>query len=1034
MAISYNTRANCSHIFRATNGGTVFSANLATTGNFDYFLDNAKVNDAIYFGSSSTYTAVSDIDLNVGTPIAGTGIEIVWEYLASATTNWRPIHSLVDETEGFTKTGVGRVQFPAQPNMQYPTAGIGGVSNKVFVRARINALTSITEGGANTTDRVKAGNGALYIGNDYTDANPCTFQELVDWVNANRPDLDASKVGSLVRINNISSLVTATNSPLRSTNEVVFYGCGAFNPASLDANGLWFGTKVGDDGYKDSSILNMCCKSPSSKVSGTASNSTRVYGGQVNKFNNSIDGVDCTPSGPLGMPYGEWIGVRQDDSGYFVDGKDMNKCIVDGNLIIASTIRNFPRNLQIANPTASIFTSYGRSQEIKEMTYSMPTTGILRQGSNYGNNEEIKMIDCTPVLPKQTDPVKVFYRTLGSRVDIANFFKYNASSDTFTDYTTEAKDTNADDVPLDGEVGDIFYISPATATNQGSSIAFDFEITNQENDYEYKLEYWGTDVWKELPFNPQFDSTENFTKSGRVYCATDGNSGTKPITATSVNGVSGAWYRFTIIKKGTATPTFSRVRYLAQNGVMPNGITEQYSYDMTVLENNDKVSGASVRITDLGGEEITLGLTDATGSIPTQILTKKQTVFDAKASNADYNYSDVMKTPHTITIRKYGYEESISSKAVSGKSSDEYKLRTNPYISATAEEASQITDISITDNTILIDEDRTMQEVYDFTQYWATTKLHKDQPYKTTDGATFYSTYDLILDGCELSGNGKINMIVNTVTYLNGATSKVDIVAIDGTHTNITLRNIISGSRVSITDHDDNLVYNDIVADSTLSLPVIWNSDTDLRIRVAYVDGIEAYEWYETTGTLTASGLALNINQKRNTVYEMGQVDGSLVTEYSVDGSVVKIFVDDPDHRTTAQRIYNWYQYYLFTESGIREQDGTNITATDVTHFKFNNGLQMVNQDTDNPLEILGANITVDGGRATDIFDLSNGASICLNFDRVEGFAYSSGSGLSPEQANKLESIPNNPMLAPSGEILDQKIDEVQRRVIVMTE
>ena len=72
MAISYNTRANCSHIFRATNGGTVFSANLATTGNFDYFLDNAKVNDAIYFGSSGAYIAVSDIDLNVGTPITGT--------------------------------------------------------------------------------------------------------------------------------------------------------------------------------------------------------------------------------------------------------------------------------------------------------------------------------------------------------------------------------------------------------------------------------------------------------------------------------------------------------------------------------------------------------------------------------------------------------------------------------------------------------------------------------------------------------------------------------------------------------------------------------------------------------------------------------------------------------------------------------------------------------------------------------------------------------------------------------------------------
>ena len=53
MAITYNaagTRIDLTHLFRATSGGTVFSANLNTTAAFDLFDDTAVANDAIYFG------------------------------------------------------------------------------------------------------------------------------------------------------------------------------------------------------------------------------------------------------------------------------------------------------------------------------------------------------------------------------------------------------------------------------------------------------------------------------------------------------------------------------------------------------------------------------------------------------------------------------------------------------------------------------------------------------------------------------------------------------------------------------------------------------------------------------------------------------------------------------------------------------------------------------------------------------------------------------------------------------------------------
>jgi hypothetical protein len=49
--------------------------------------------------------------------------------------------------------------------------------------------------------------------------------------------------------------------------------------------------------------------------------------------------------------------------------------------------------------------------------------------------------------------------------------------------------------------------------------------------------------------------------------------------------------------------------------------------------------------------------------------------------------------------------------------------------------------------------------------------------------------------------------------------------------------------------------------------------------------------------------------------------------------------------------------------------------------------MKIINQDTVNPLNLTGANITPVSGAATNIFDLTNGASICLNFNRVEGLS-----------------------------------------------
>ena len=224
----------------------------------------------------------------------------------------------------------------------------------------------------------------------------------------------------------------------------------------------------------------------------------------------------------------------------------------------------------------------------------------------------------------------------------------------------------------------------------------------------------------------------------------------------------------------------------------------------------------------------------------------------------------------------------------------------------------------------------------------------------------------------------------------------------------INVSGIVAGSRIQVYDLTNSTeLANEIVAGTTFTLPKVYVSDLSLRLRLTNVNGLVAYEWYEVNGNFTTTGASFLANQQIDTVYGTNGVDGSTVSECSISGTIVRVYVDDPDNTTTAQRIYNWYQYMLFSEAGIRDQSGDYINATDSTHYVFDDSMKIINQDLVNPLNITGANIIPESGAATNVFDLTNGASIALNFNRVEGFAYSSGSGLSPEEKAKLESIPS---------------------------
>ncbi len=272
--------------------------------------------------------------------------------------------------------------------------------------------------------------------------------------------------------------------------------------------------------------------------------------------------------------------------------------------------------------------------------------------------------------------------------------------------------------------------------------------------------------------------------------------------------------------------------------------------------------------------------------------------------------------------------------------------------------------------------------------------------------------------------------ITGTLTLVNTSGGSVTVKLVPGrSYTNlgpnitvtsslsvsVVVNNIIAGSRIQIYDTSNSVeLWNEIVTGTSFTGPYAYTTNVNIRIRIMYVNGASvAYKWYKATGTITAVGFMMNAGQEANTVYTDNYVDGSLVTECSIGVDGISVYVDDPDNITSAQRIYNWYQYYLFTATGIATGDNL-IVAIDSTHFIFDNSVKIKNLDTVNPLNITGANITPVTGVATNVFDLSNGASIAVNYERVEGFNYAGGSGLSVDEHNWLSAVNTNVINMPT--------------------
>lgn len=968
MAIAYNTTAtNCSNIYTTTGGGTVFSANLAASTAFNYFSNTAVVNDAIYFLVAST--AFSNLTFNVGTAMAGTGITLVWEYFTRLGSVWRPCHNLTDGSNGFTTTGAVTVKFPLQAGMGLTT--VNGVSGITAVRCRITALTSISNGGAQSTTTVKKSDGKIAI-TGYTDGAPCTWLDVYNWVIVNAPEIGATKISSDTFKFDNCAISISNGSTLRSTSEKIYMGNGCHCPGLLIA-GLWSGSKVSPNGWQSASSYFFCYFSYTNIL--TSGSTTRVFGGIWEWFTNIVDGLTCTPSGSyLGVTDGEWRGVYCRQTGYFSTAI-MDRCIVDGGLITAAAVTLYPTNMNIANPGSSIWNMYGIGNTIPGVTYGAPTSALMTIVAAYNATpaQQYNFVNPNPSFGNQTDAVKVITRSLGSLAVITNCYFYNSTTTLFTDYTTQAQSATADDVPLSGSVGDIYYFK-TSIVYLNYQTALSFTITSQTNNYVYAYEYWNGSTWVALvPGVSLFDTTNNFQQTGIVYFGIYAN-----WASTTVNGSTGWFVRIRITTAGIGSPSVSKIEQRQQAGIGDWKLNEQYSYNLKVTNaSSSPIQSANIYIKNNLGTVVGTFGSDASGDITQQTLLRQYFNFDTSISDTYSNIKQQSVNPYLVRVRKYGYYFQDLSKTVSGKSSDVAVLQTNTNVIASEATALAYTGISINTGTqkLTISSNHTIQEVYDYCQAWLaqSSNIATNEFLTTSNGQAFTLGYDLEINNAILSGSGNISMPSKTLTFVGTGSTTLIVVDSTGTKVNISVSGYTLGSRIQIYNlTNSSEIYNAIPSNTNLSVPVTWIADKSLRVRVARVSGVDADLPAQYLGTLLNTGATFSIVQSADTAYESNAIDGASVTELAADYANVQIDSNDVDGLTTVQRIYAWFANNLMTSTGIANFFGA-LTAEDSVNYKIDTSiinLKIQNIST-TPLLLYGARLYRSDG--TSIFEVGTG-------------------------------------------------------------
>ena len=397
---------------------------------------------------------------------------------------------------------------------------------------------------------------------------------------------------------------------------------------------------------------------------------------------------------------------------------------------------------------------------------------------------------------------------------------------------------------------------------------------------------------------------------------------------------------------------------------------------------------------------------------------------------------------YTFKVRKYGYKYLSRPASWSARSKEAIVLDTNSYVVANESTAGAYTGITIngTAKTISISGARTIQELYDYSQWWTaqSTNITYDEPITTSNGIEFTLatgwtiTPNELLDcsGKKLSGGtiilsttGTINPCVGTttlsfstvgtydlsggeyswtVTLVNTSGGSVEVVLPVGvtyvnSWPNITVRNPytyqsvtiswpVAGSRIQIYDTANNEELYEWVP----TFPYTWTdsnpyaSDRDIRVRVMYKDWATAKLWWEQnigTSTFTNPALSVLVTQEDDSVYNTNWIDGATVSWVSIVDSELRVNVSTGT--ISWQELYAYETDWLNTSEGIIDE-GRYTVAKDIANYAwYNFKIKNVTNWPTEPLIVTGwYGVDGDTGQSIDMID-NTGWTIIFAPDHV---------------------------------------------------
>jgi hypothetical protein len=346
-------------------------------------------------------------------------------------------------------------------------------------------------------------------------------------------------------------------------------------------------------------------------------------------------------------------------------------------------------------------------------------------------------------------------------------------------------------------------------------------------------------------------------------------------------------------------------------------------------------------------------LTSGSGVMEEQYLTEE--TYQGKATGAPYCYDVVAYSPHTIAVRKYGFNFLLMNQYVEAPLKIKHFMQVNPFVVANEATAGAYTGITIegTTKTIVISAAHALQEVYDYSQWWASqsANMSYEEPITTTNGTAFTlaADWDIIIDGILLDASGKQIQLtgVGEYSFPNGGSIEGVLADVTHTHVKITAPNLIDGTRVYLINDTLGLEVDNSVVSGGLGYVLIADIPTAnlvsgnvIMLFATYCNGLTAKKELYTTGILTTAGLYFIDGQTDWTEYIQIGIDGSSVTEFIADYPNIEVDIDDVDNVTTKQRFIAWWIHNLTTADGIRFFFG-GITTEDSVNYRINNGFNL---------------------------------------------------------------------------------------------